>query len=303
MLNTNSSWAQKTESKLSQSTVSLGEEFTYSIEIECEETDKINYTSNKKDLYAFRARTGKSAPDSIKLELQSPFKSNKENIQGKTFWTGEFTLICFDTGYLIIPPISVSINGKSVEMPPALLRVNLVAKNKNIDIYDIEENFAKIPEKQKDWIQITKKIGLWVLLLVSILALVYFSFFRNKKKVIETEPEKKISSHEKTRRELNELMEKKMWRNDQEKGHFTELSLIIRKFLNEEFDNRFEGKTSFEIQMILRNEHFSSKQLNDLGLILNVSDMVKFAKSSVEEEGIQTIYIKAIEFVNETEKQ
>jgi len=94
-----------------------------------------------------------------------------------------------------------------------------------------------------------------------------------------------------------------MWRNNQEKEHFTELSLIIRRFLNEEFNNRFEGKTSFEIQMILRKEHFSSKQLNDLGLILNVSDMVKFAKSSVEEEGIQAIYLKAVEFVNENEKQ
>tara|TARA_R110000737_G_scaffold351247_1_gene392869 strand:- start:9844 stop:10788 length:945 start_codon:yes stop_codon:yes gene_type:complete len=296
-------YAQKAESRLSQNTVSLGEEFTYTIEIECVESDKINYQADKKVLFALRARTGKSSPDSLKLELLSPFKAKKEKIQGKTYWTGDFSLICFDTGYLILPPISVRVNGNSVEIPPALLRVNLVAKDNNIDIYDIEENFTKIPEKPIDWIQTIKKIALWVILLGCIFALVYIVFFNKKKKAIASEPEKKLTSHEKTRQALNVLMERKMWRNNQEKEHFTELSLIIRRFLNEEFNNRFEGKTSFEIQMILRKEHFSSKQLNDLGLILNVSDMVKFAKSSVEEEGIQAIYLKAVEFVNENEKQ
>ncbi len=94
-----------------------------------------------------------------------------------------------------------------------------------------------------------------------------------------------------------------MWRNGLEKEHFTELSLIVRELLNNQYKNQFVGKTSFELQLILRKEHFSAQLLNDLGLILNVSDMVKFAQSSVEEDGIQAIYAKAVEFVNEMEKR
>jgi hypothetical protein len=292
--------AQKAESRLSLNSVSVGEEFTFSFELECAEKDNISYLPEKKSLIALRAKNQKEAPDTLKLEVLSPFKSKKENIQGKTYWRGDYSLICFDTGYLIIPPTKVLINGKLFEIPPALLRVNLVAKNKNIDLYDIEENFAIITEI--GWLVWFKTVGLCLLLLASILILIYFTFFRGKKKESAEIPEQIFNSHEKTRKALNSLMKKQMWRKNLEKEHFTELSLIIREFLNEEYDNRFEGKTSFEIQLILRNEHFSSTQLNNLGLILNVSDMVKFAKSSVEEVGIQAIYQKAVEFVNETNK-
>jgi hypothetical protein len=295
--------AQKVESKLSLNTVSVGEEFSFYFEIECQEKDVINYLPNKKALFALRAHTGKTSLDSLKLELLSPFKEKKEKIQGKTYWTGEYSLICFDTGYLILQPITVKVNEKNVQIPPALLRVNLVAKNKNIDIYDIEESFAVIPDPKTDWLGIMKIVGLWLLLLICLVALIYFVFIRGKKKAEDPSLERKLTSHEKTIQGLNALMKKQMWKNDREKEHFTEMSLIIRKFLNEEFNNRFEGKTSFEIQIILRKNHFSSKQLNDLGLILNVSDMVKFAKSSVEEEGVQSIYRKAIDFVNETDNK
>jgi hypothetical protein len=298
-----STWGQNVDSKLSQSTVTLGEEFKFTLEVECKESDNIQLSKEYKNLTALRASEGKTSPDSLKLELLSPFTSKKEKIQGKTYWVGEFSLICFDTGYLILPPVSVQFNGKSIDASPALLRVNLMAKNKNVDLYDIEENFTVLPEASTNWSRLFKTIALWTLLILSLIVLIYYVFFKKKKKLALESPAAVIGSYEKTRQELNALMEKKMWRKDMEKEHFTELSLIIRRFLNEEYNNRFEGKTSFEIQMILRKEHFSSKQLIDFGLILNVSDMVKFAKSSVEEEGIQTIYRKAIEFVNETEKK
>ena len=194
-------------------------------------------------------------------------------------------------------------NDQSFEIPPALLRVNLVEKNNKIDLYDIEENFTLIPEPELDWKDKLKTFGLWFLLLTCMGALIYYILYIKKKKRDQPTTDRKLSSHEKTRTDLEALMQKEMWRNNLEKEHFTELSLIIRRYLNEEFNNRFEGKTSFEIQLILRNDHFSAKQLTNLGLILNVSDMVKFAKSSVEELGIQTIYQKAIEFVNDLENK
>lgn len=293
--------SQKTESKLSMNTITLGEEVKYTLEIECNRNDKITYSPNKNSIVALRASSSKNTPDSLKLEILSPFHYKKENIQGKTYWTGEYSLICFDTGYLILPPITVHLNKKPVEMPPVLLRVNLMAKNKNIDLYDIEENFSTIPEPATDWLGGIKTIGLWLVLLACIGALVYFVFFYKNEKVSTALSVRNRTPQEKSKDELTILMKKQLWRNGQEKEHFTELSWIIRRFLNEEFNNRFEGKTSFEIQLILKNEHFSSKQINKLGLILNVSDMVKFAKSSVEEVGVQTIYQKALEFINDTE--
>ncbi len=295
--------AQKVKSKLSSNQIWLGNEFTLIVEIECEKTDQISYLPETKHLNAFRGNPDKSSPDTIKLEILTPFVSKREKIQGKTYWEGTYSLICFDTGYLVLPPMTIMFNNKTLEIPPSLLNVMLVPKSKNIDIYDIEENFAVLPEEKFDLIGNAKFLSLLFLLMGLLLGLIYFILPKGKKKETSEIPERKLSSQEKTRQALNSLMEKQMWRNNQEKEHFTELSLIIRNFLNEEYNNRFEGKTSFEIQLILKKEHFSYKQLNDLGLILNVSDMVKFAKSSVEEEGINTIYRKAIEFVNETIKE
>ncbi|MGJ8661605.1 MAG: BatD family protein, partial [Bacteroidota bacterium] len=300
LLMSTSLFAQKAESKFSSTTVSLGEEFVLTLEIECGPNDKIDYQPMDKFIKAFRAKPEDKFPDTLNLEILSPFSSKKEKIQGKTYWQGKYSLIAFDTGYLILPPTSIKFNGNPLEIPPALLRVSLMSKNKNIDMYDIEESFAKLPEAPTDWIGLLKKYGFWLLAIICVILVVYFAFFKNKKKPTNISKENEISSQEKTRIALNSLMAKQMWRQNLEKEHFTELSLIIRNFLNEEFNNRFESKTSFEIQLILRKEHFSSKQLNDLGLILNVSDMVKFAQSSVEEEGIQSIYRKAVEFVNET---
>ncbi|MFA7272722.1 MAG: hypothetical protein WC044_02585 [Crocinitomicaceae bacterium] len=297
------SWSQTAEGKLSQNTVFVGEKFEFTLEVPCQENDKINYQPEKKALIALRANVKKTTPDKLKLELLEPFVFSKEKIQGKYYWQGKYSLICFDTGYFVLPPTTVKLNQTTIEISPALLRVNLMAKKKNIDIYDIQENFAQLPADELNWKTLVKDYGLWILLVAAIVATLYFAFFYKKKKPEEIAPVISLTPFDKAKKDLNELMEKQMWRNDLEKEHFTELSLIIRNLLNTQYKDQFVGKTSFEIQLILRKEHFSAQLLTDLGLILNVSDMVKFAQSSVQEEGIQAIYAKAVDFVNEMEKR
>ena len=86
------------------------------------------------------------------------------------------------------------------------------------------------------------------------------------------------------------------------KQHFTELSLIVRRYISKEMGNSYLEKTSLEIQLFLRKKGYREGLTKPLGLILNVSDMVKFAKSSVEKEGIFKVYKDAKSFIEKFEK-
>ena len=69
--------------------------------------------------------------------------------------------------------------------------------------------------------------------------------------------------------------------------HYIELSFILRKYLSERFGIHLLEKTTIEAQLILKQYGLSEKLLSEIGIILNGSDMVKFAKSAPEEKIIR----------------
>jgi hypothetical protein len=305
LLLSTSLWSQRITTSFSKASVFVGESFEIQYEMEISGKEKVVAKAFENSIYSLRASEDRKRVDTIYLDILEAFRDTIETIQGKKYWRAKYVAIAFDTGYLILPPTSIQVDQKVVEMEPALLRVNLMPKKDDIDIYDIQEHFTEIPEKPfnlSNWL----KDNLYWLLPLIVLAITLFIRNRKKKRHLnepQAEPEVILTARDKALEKLAQLEIKELWKNDQLKDHFIELSSIVRAFLSEEFDRAFFEKTTFEIQFILRQEGLNELFLTELSLILSSSDMVKFAKSKVEDEGVVQLNGRVRQFLKIVERK
>ncbi len=298
-------FSQEVQATLSKKTVQVGEPFTLNFEIDGTENYSIVSLGKKKKLAVLKQSKKKGTPDTSYIELIDKFNAKIEKIQGNFYWQGNFELMAFEEGVFVIPPMSFrSEKGKNLESNPVLLMVELVPVNKDTELYDIQENFVeiKVPFFQK-----YKNEILWFLFIVLILAGVFVYRYYGKKRR-QLAPSTAPLVNQKTRKEkavndLNALMKKELWNSGELKEHFTQLSFIVQEYLSAEMGMSFLEKTSLEIQLIHRQKGYSQGTIDTLGFILNVADMVKFAQSEVEKEGIFKIYEKAKSFIETFEKK
>lgn len=294
-----SGFSQEVKTTLSKAKVELGEPFQIRFELEIKAKDKISFNPQTKQVAILKNIKNSLQKDTVFLDITGPFEEKNEKIQGKLYWQGNYTVTCFEEGMFVVPPSAFRLNGKAIMSNPVLLVVHLVPKKENVDLYDIEETFTEIPSPFYEQV---KRIISWSLLFLLVIAIViFFIVFLRKQKTKPVEEVRPSQADLKSAAiaELNVLMRKELWKNDELKTHFTELSLIVRRYLSKELGHSFLEKTSFEIQFLLRNKNYPERWLRPLGLILNVSDMVKFAQSSLQQEGVFSIYDEAKKFIEE----
>lgn len=121
-------------------------------------------------------------------------------------------------------------------------------------------------------------IGAAVLLIIGLL--IWYFFIRKKEKpIIPAKPVVQKSLREIIMGQLNELEAKKLWQQDQLKLYYSELTDILRTYLEKRFTINAMESTSDEI--IEQIQHIpEAKQLEpDITYVLQLADMAKFAKS------------------------
>lgn len=292
------SFGQVVTTQLSKETLLVGELFEIQFEMPVDEGARVKMTPFNDFLKVIRARNEKNAPDTVQLEILESFRDTTENIQGKWYWRAKYVVMAFDTGYLILPPTSLIYKGTEIEVPPTLIRVNFVPQKEGKDFYDIQEEFAQIPEEEGQlWTWIKEPI-VWITFAI-LLAVLAFVWWRRKqhKDPLGRNNFTDLNAADKALIELEELIQKELWRKGELKEHFSLLSMIVRRYLSEEYDQNFLERTSFEIQFILRQRGLNEWFQGELGLILNGSDMVKFAKSQVENNGVEQINSRVKNFI------
>jgi hypothetical protein len=141
-----------------------------------------------------------------------------------------------------------------------------------------------LPDEPSTLVSFFKKWW-WVVLAATGLILFLLWFFR-RKKATNTE-DIILTLKERTLQSILQLEQKRLWEKNELKEHYSELSFILRQYLSERFGINLLEKTTIEAQLILKHYGLSESLLSEIGLILNGSDMVKFAKSAPEEKIIR----------------
>jgi hypothetical protein len=220
---------------------------------------------------------------------------------GINLYTQQWVLTSFDTGQQVIPPFELVINGEEKETDSFLLQVETMEVDTTQAIKNIK-GVQGVPISLLDWIKYHWQwfAGLGVL---AILTFGIFLILRNRKKELRA-PVKKaaplIPPSITALRKLNELSESKLWRQGEVKKHHSEISEILREYLEFQFSFPALEQTTGEVMQTIRLTEIINDQQKQLRRILMLSDLVKYAKEKPgDEENLEMLNL-AIEFVNAT---
>ena len=112
-----------------------------------------------------------------------------------------------------------------------------------------------------------------------------------------------IPAHETAMQKLSQLQQAELWQQGNIKEYQSQLTYIIREYLENRYEINALENTTAQIRKDLKKINLEENLQNDLQNILQVADLVKFAKAkpgaSVHEEFMD----KAKRFVLQTKKE
>jgi hypothetical protein len=214
----------------------------------------------------------------------------------------QLVITSFDSGYYNIGPIPVVVNGQTMLSNSFALTVNTVAVDTTqMAIRDIKDIYD-VKLTPMDYLKIYWWVALIVvLLIVAILLWMWYRKRQKNKPVVEVVPEEPvIPAHVLALKALDALQEKKLWQDGKNKLYHTELTDILREYIEQRFKVSAHEQTSDEILSGLQFSLNNPDALMRLRQVLKTADLVKFAKHKpgASENELSLTYAK--DFVNLT---
>ncbi|MFK8005299.1 MAG: hypothetical protein AB8H03_02970 [Saprospiraceae bacterium] len=124
----------------------------------------------------------------------------------------------------------------------------------------------------------------------------------NHKKVVIPKRKKFIPANVIASNQLEELKEKQLWQKGDIKTYQSELTHIIRAYLENRYKINALENTTNQIGLDLKKLNLDESLRTEVQNILQVADLVKFAKAKPTDDIHEQFMNKAIEFVGTTKK-
>jgi len=240
------------------------------------------------------------------IELVEPLKSDSSlSPDGHLVVRQTYLVTSFTDSLYLIPAFPFVVDGEdTVWSNPVSLKVIQpfeidTAANAITDIKDV----VTPPFNLKYYL---KKILPWLIGLLLLAAIVYLVIRLTKKKpvAVASVPEKRIPPFELAMGKLMQLREEKLWQQNREKEYHTALTDILREYIELTFVIPAPELTSDEILSFLSTLRRENKPAyGALQQILQLADLVKFAKWKALPEENELSYSKALEFINLTKEE
>ena len=210
----------------------------------------------------------------------------------------DLILQSFDSGMWLIKPIPYVVNGDTAYCNQLSLKVLPVDVSKMRDIHDIKP-VEEVLFNVFDWLPDYWWLWLLALLLLGASIWAYRKYFKkgiNPLKAVK----KRLPPYEEAMINLQRLKEAQLWQQGQEKEYFTGLTDIVRVYIDRRFHiNAVEMTSSQIIDTLKKNEE--TKAVNEqLEMILEIADIVKFANARPLADDNEVAFQRAINFVEAT---
>jgi hypothetical protein len=215
----------------------------------------------------------------------------------------ELIITSFDSGSYIIPSIPFKYSRKGdtltyfTETLPVNLNVQTIKTDPSKDIKPIKPPL-KAPVTFRE---LLPWIGL-VLLILAIAAFAYYYFKMRKQKapVATTRLKASIPPFEAAIEALESLRLKKLWQAGKVKEYYSEMTDIVREYIELRFPVRALEMTTAEIDAALRQTDVNSSARGKLHQTLVLADLVKFAKEQPLPLENDLSLSQCVDFVRET---
>ena len=191
--------------------------------------------------------------------------------------TQDIIITSFDSGFFVIPPFRFLRNGdtlKYLETQALLLEVLTLAVDTTQAIKDIKPPL----DVPFTFSELLPYIILGIVIVGVILLIIYLFLKRKNKSIANPEKEIIVPDHEIAFAKLNELKTKKLWQEGKSKEYYTQLTEIIRNYIEARFKIMALEKTTDEIITSFRSIDINEEAKNKLKQMLSLADFVKFAK-------------------------
>ncbi len=236
------------------------------------------------------------------LELVEPVRIDTvKSPDGHLLVKQHYTVTSFKDSLLYVPSYPFVLNGDTVWSKSLSLKVVQPYKidTASHTIADIKPVF----DSKFDWADFFKDLfSIWfIVFLLVILYVLYLRYFRKKPVLTDKETKLLLPAHLVALSQLDKIKQEKLWQQDRHKEYHTELTDVIREYIERVFNINSMEMTSDEILDHLKMLRMEQKSTY-MGLqqILQLADLVKFAKWNATPDEHELSLLNAYLFINQT---
>jgi hypothetical protein len=289
---------QELIAKSSDSIILIGEQIVVEYQVVSNDKPSIKFDPFEDKLPASQSSdSSQLSSNPAEFEIISFSDTTIHSSKKRFTWTAKYTVTIWDSGVFIIPGPSIIVDDSTLKFNSLEIKTLFSKQIKGVDIYDIKENYAEVPDRPFSFISFLKSHWWWMTLIL--LAGLVFLIIKRRKNMVEDEVNS-MSLKERTIFAINALEEAKLWEKHKLKEHFVELSYIIRRYLANRYEISLMEMTSDQIKYALLRKGLEMETVQVISQILGASDMVKFAKSKPEIIEILKVSALAKQVVAET---
>jgi len=251
--------------------IRIGEQINYKIKVEADSSALVVFPEGQ---------------TFMPMETVEALKIDTTKKDAKYLLSRIYKLTQFDSGSYTIPRQKIIIGDQSFFTDSLRVDVNTIEVDTTKQkLYDI-----------KPIIEVEKSIGNWwkwllvVLLVLALVGFLLYWFIWRKKPLTEEEEIALLPPYDRAKLALQKLEESQYLIRAEVKGYYSELTFIIRKYLDEKvYDRALESTTDQLISrlQLLKDGNqidLSKDTIKNLESILKRADLVKFAKSAPDTE-------------------
>jgi hypothetical protein len=259
------------KSSIDSTKIKIGQQITYKIAVETDSTNLVVFPEGQ---------------SFMPLEMIESYNIDTIKNKAKFNLIKKYGLTQFDSGKYTIPRQKIIIGNKTFFTDSLKVEVNnVVIDTTKQGLYDIKP-IIEVKKASSDW----WKYALLTLLIIGAIAFLLYWFIWRKKPLTEAEQIALLPPYDRAKLALKKLDESHYLESDAIKEYYSELTFIIRKYLDEKvYDRALESTTDELISRltILKEGNqvdLSKEDIKNLESILKRADLVKFAKSAVDVE-------------------
>ncbi len=212
------------------------------------------------------------------------------------------TITSFDSGSYVLPPLMVYFyRGETLEDTARMGSVSLYVNTIPVDtasyqMYDIRPQF-KYPLTFKE---VAPWVGLSLGVAALIVAIVLAVERASRRKSPGSAAMEKEPPHIVALRELEKIRQQKLWQEGKQKQYYTLITDTLRTYIENRFEVKTFERTSNEILHDMKSRDISPEVFDGLKDLLNLADLVKFAKYTADAQENENAVPSAVKFVNAT---
>lgn len=212
----------------------------------------------------------------------------------------DYLITSFDSGFYFIPSYTYAAAGDTLQTAPLGLSVTTVSVNPETD--DVKA-IKPIMDAPFYWSELFTWVGYFLLafLVVSLIIFVLLKYvFKKKVPFIDQTPQPVIPPHIVALEKLEEIKVQKIWQCGDIKVFYTQVTDVLRVYLEGRFGINAMELTSDEIMALVKKEPGLNEVRAALKDLLTLADLVKFAKMVPLENENERSLLTAFDVVDKT---